>query len=64
MKTVDENLKNIEKDIEMKLAEKANTAQVMNENEKLKERVTKIESMIVQQRIRYRVFVARSSEEH
>ena len=41
MKKVDENLKNIEKDIEMKLAEKANTAQVMDQMKDLETRISK-----------------------
>ena len=41
MKKVDENLKNIENDIEMKLAEKANTAQVMEQMKDLETRINK-----------------------
>jgi len=41
MKNVDENLKNIEKDIEKKLAEKANTAQVMEQMKDLETRINK-----------------------
>ena len=39
MKKADKNLKNIEKDIEMKLAEKANTAQVVEQMKDLETRI-------------------------